>query len=47
MFWDCNHFVGNVGIQNTFARPRKQVVFPNNHFANNTEQSKTEKDHKI
>ena len=26
MFWDCNHFVGKVGIQNIFARTRYQVV---------------------
>ena len=36
MFWDCNHFVGNVGIQNIFARMRYQVVLQNNHFADNT-----------
>ena len=22
VFWDCNHYVGNVGIQNIFARPK-------------------------
>ena len=44
MFWDCNHFVGNVGIQNIFARPRNQVVFQNNHFADNTKQNKKKTD---
>ena len=47
MFWDCNHFVGNVGIQNIFARPRNQVVFQNNHFADNTKQNKTDKGQKL
>ena len=37
---DCNHFVGNVGIQNIFARPRNQAVFRNNRFADNTKQNK-------
>ena len=47
VFWDCNHYVGNVGIQNIFARPKNQVVVQNNHFADSTKQSKTDKDHKI
>ena len=47
MFWDCNNFVGNVGIQNIFARTRYQVVLQNNHFADNTKQDKTDKGHKI
>ena len=45
MFWDCNHFVGNVGIQNIFARPRYQVVLQNNHFSENSKQDKTDKGH--
>ena len=44
MFWDCNHFVGNVGIQN--ARTRYQIVLQNNHFADNTKKDKTDKSHK-
>ena len=40
MFWDCNQFAGNVGIQNIFARPRYQVVLQNNHFAGNRKQDK-------
>ena len=47
VFWDCNHYVGNVGIQNIFARPKNQVVVQNNHFADSTKQSKTDKNHKI
>ena len=47
MFWDCNNFVGNVSIQNIFARTRYQVVLQNNHFASNTKQDKTDKGHKI
>ena len=47
IFWDSNHFVGNVGIQNIFARTRYQVVLQNNHFAGNTKQDKTDKGHKI
>ena len=43
MFYDCNHFVGNVGIQNIFARPRHQVVLKNNDFTDNTKQDKTDK----
>ena len=47
MFWDCNHFEGNVSIQNIFSRRRYQVVLQNNHFADNTKQEKTDKGHKI
>ena len=47
MFWDCNHFVGNVDIENIFARTRYQVVLQNNHFADNTKQDKTNKGHDI
>ena len=47
MFWDCNQFAGNVGIQNIFARSRYQVVLQNNHFAGNRKQDKTDKCHKI
>ena len=47
VFWDCNHYVGNVGIQNIFARSKNQVVVQNNHFVDSTKQSKTDKDHKI
>ena len=31
---------------NIFARTTNQVVFQNNHFANNIKQNKTYKDHK-
>ena len=47
IFWDYNHFVGNVSIQNIFARPRYQVVLHKTHFEDNTKQDKTEKGHKI
>ena len=47
LFWDCNHFLGNVGIQNIFARTRYQVVLQNNHFADDMNQDKTDKDRKI
>ena len=47
VFWDCNHYVCNVGIQNIFARSKNQVVVQNNHFVDSTKQSKTDKDHKI
>ena len=47
LFRDCNHFVGNVGIQNIFVRTRYQVVLQNNHFADNMNQDKTDKDRKI
>ena len=47
VFWDCSHFVGNVGIQNIFARTRYQVVLQNNHFADNRNQDKTDKDREI
>ena len=47
MFWDRNYFVGNVGIQNIFARTRYQVVLQNNQFADKTKQDKSDKGHKI
>ena len=47
VFCDCNHFVGNAGIQNIFARPKYQVVLQSYHFADNTKQGITDKGHKI
>ena len=47
IFWDCNHFAGNIDIQNIFARTRYHAFLQNNHFANNTKQEKTDKDHNI
>ena len=41
VYWNCNHFVGNVGIQNIFTRTRYEEVLQNLHFANNTKQDKT------
>ena len=32
---------------NIFSRPRNQVVFQNNHFADNAKQNKTNEGHKI
>ena len=36
MYWDCNHIIGNVGIQNIFTRTRYQQIFQNFHYTNNT-----------
>ena len=47
MFLNCNHLVGNVGIQNIFMRTRYQEVLQNLHFADNTKQNKTRKGYKI
>ena len=47
MFWDCNHFVGNVGINNIFERTRYLVVLQNNHLVDNTKRDKTYKGHKV
>ena len=47
MFWDYNHLVGNVGIQNIFARTRYQAVLQNNYIAYHTKQDKTDTGHKI
>ena len=38
--WDCDYFVGNVGIQEIFTKIRKQEVLQNIHFANNTKKTK-------
>ena len=44
IYWDCNHFIGNVGIQYIFMRTRwYQEVLQNNHFSDNTQQGKTDK----
>ena len=42
IFLNCNHFAGNVDIQNIFASTRYQVVLQKNHFANNTKQGKAD-----
>ena len=47
MCWDCDHFVGNVGIQNISARTKYQEVLQNLHFANSTKQGKTYKKYKV
>ena len=47
IYWDCDHFVGNVGIQNIFARTRYQEVLQNNRLADSTKQDKTDKGYKI
>ena len=44
MYWICNHFVGDIGIQNIFTRTRNQEVL---HFANSKNQDKTDKGYKI
>ena len=36
VYWDCNHLVGNVGIQNIFTKTRHQEDLQNLHFADNT-----------
>ena len=43
MYLDCDHFLGNVGIQNIFTRTRFQKDLGNRHFADNTKQGKTDK----
>ena len=45
--WDCDHFVGNVAIQNIFARTRYQDILQKNLFVDNTKQDKTDKGCKI
>ena len=47
MYWDCDLFVDNVGIQNIFTRTRYQEVLQNLHFADNTKQEKRDKGSKI
>ena len=43
LYWDCDHFVGNAGIQNIFTRTRYQYVLRNLHFADNKKQDKSVK----
>ena len=43
IYWDCDHFVGNIGIQNLFTRTRYQEVLETLHFADNIKQDKTDK----
>ena len=47
MYWDCDHFIGNNGIQNIFTRGRYQKIFQNLHFADNSKQDQTDKGYKI
>ena len=47
MYCDCDHFEGNVGIQNIFTRTRYQEVLQKFHFAKNTKQDKTDKGYKF
>ena len=47
IYWDCDHFVGSVGIKNIFARIRYQEFLENFHFADNAKQNRTYKDDKM
>ena len=38
MYWDCDYFVSNNGIQNIFTRGRYQEILQNLHFADNSKQ---------
>ena len=47
MYWDCDHFTGNNGIQNIFTRGRYQDILQNLHFADNSKQDQTNRGYKI
>ena len=47
MYWDCDHFIGNKGIQNIFTRSRYLEILQNLHFADNSKQDQIDKDCKI
>jgi len=38
LYWDGNHFIGNVGIENIFTRSRFQEILQNLHFSDNSKQ---------
>ena len=47
MYWDCDHFIGNNGIQNIFTRGRCQEILQNLHFVDNSKQDQTKRGYKI
>ena len=47
MYWDCGHFIGNVGMHNIFTRARYQEFFQNLNFTDNTKQDETDKSYRI
>ena len=47
MYWDCEHFIGNNGIQNIFTRGGYHEILQNLHFADNSKQDQTKKGYKI
>ena len=47
MYWDCNHFVGSVSIQNVSKRTRYREVLQNLLFNSKEKQDKTDKGYKI
>jgi len=47
MYWDCNEFIGNLGIQNIMTRNRFQLLLQNLHFADNTKADTSDKGYKI
>ena len=47
MYWDCDHFIGNNGIQNIFTRGRCQEILQNLHFVDNSKQNQTKRGYKI
>ena len=47
MYWICDHFVGNFGIQNILTTTRYQEFLQNLYFAGNAKQDITDKSYKI
>ena len=47
MYWDCDHFIGNNGIQNIYTRSRYQEILQNLHFEDNSKQDQTDKGYPI
>ena len=43
MYCDCDHFVGNNGIQNIYTGSLYQEILQNLHFADNSKQNQTDK----
>ena len=47
IYWDCDHFIRNNGIQNIFTRGRYKEILQNLRFADNSKQDQTRKGYTI
>ena len=46
-YWECDQYIGNYGIKNVMTRTRFKDILQNLHFADNSEDDKSDKGYKV